>query len=81
MTQYDNNMRGILGRNERREKDSQPEFTGRCEIDGKEFWISAWVKESAKGKFFSLSFKPKEEQQAKQAPRRQREEDSDPIPF
>ena len=28
MSGYDNNMTGIMSRNERRERDSQPEFTG-----------------------------------------------------
>lgn len=50
---------GILGRNERKEKDTHPTHTGQCTIDGKQFWISAWVKEGRNGKFFSLAFKPK----------------------
>jgi hypothetical protein len=58
---YDNNMRGTLSRNERKEKDTQPEFTGKCEIDGKGYWISAWVKEANGRKFFSLSFKPQDQ--------------------
>mgnify|MGYP000449817761 CR=1 FL=1 len=86
MSQYDNNMRGTLGKNERREKDTHPEYTGRCEIDGQEYWISAWIKESAKGKFFSLSFKPKEERQAstnapKASQRKQRVDDDESVPF
>lgn len=68
MTQYDNNMRGTLGKNDRREKDSHPEYKGQCEIDGVGYWISAWVKESARGKFFSLSFQPKEQQGRAPAP-------------
>jgi hypothetical protein len=57
---------GTLGKNERREKDTHPTHTGKCVIEGKEFWVSAWVKESARGKFFSLSFKPKEATRADQ---------------
>jgi hypothetical protein len=82
--QYDNNMRGTLGRNDRREKDTHPEYTGKCEIDGRMYWISAWVKEGQSGKFFSLSFKPQEQKQAapaaKRAAPRQDDIDSD-IPF
>jgi hypothetical protein len=55
--QFDNNMRGTLGKNDRREKDTQPEYTGKCEIDGKLYWISGWVKEGQGRKFFSLSFR------------------------
>jgi len=59
---YDTNMRGTLGKNDRRENDKQPEYTGKCEIDGKLYRISAWVREGQEGrKFFSLSFKPQEQ--------------------
>lgn len=60
--QYDNNLRGVLFKNDRKEKDSHPDYKGSCEIDGQEMWISAWIKEGQKGKFMSLSFQPKEQQ-------------------
>lgn len=61
MTERDYNMTGILGRNERREKDTHPTHSGQCTIDGKQYWISAWVNESQKdgSKYFQLRFKPK----------------------
>jgi hypothetical protein len=64
---YDNNNSGILSKNERKESEKHPEYTGTCEVDGVEYWISAWVKEGKEGgkmagkKFFSLSFNPKEQ--------------------
>jgi hypothetical protein len=57
---------GTLGKNNRREKDTHPEYNGRCVIDGREYWISAWVKEGQSGKFFSLAFKPKDAPPASQ---------------
>jgi hypothetical protein len=51
---------GVLFKNDRKEKDNHPDYTGNGMIDGREYWISAWVKEGAKGKFFSFAFKPKE---------------------
>ena len=63
MSKYPNS--GTLGRNTRKEKDSHPDFSGQCEIDGVGYWISAWIKEGQGSKFFSLSFKPKEEKAAK----------------
>lgn len=71
MTQYDNNMRGVLFKNDRKEKDSHPDYKGSCEVNGVEMWLSAWIKEGAKGKFMSLSFEPK--QQVSQAPAPQRQ--------
>ena len=56
---------GSLFKNERKEKDTHPDYTGNGMIDGKNFWFSAWVKKDRNGKsFMSLAFKPKEEQQS-----------------
>lgn len=61
MSQYRDNS-GTLGANQRREKDSHPSHTGQCTVDGKRYWISAWVKDGRDGsRFFSLSFKPMEQ--------------------
>lgn len=54
-------MSGTLFKNDKREKDTHPNATGTAIINGVEYWISAWTKDGAKGKFQSLSFKPKEE--------------------
>jgi hypothetical protein len=72
---------GTLGKNDRREKDTHPTHAGKCVIEGKEFWISAWVKEGPSGKFFSLAFKPKEVKAQEQQRSQPEEEFSDDIPF
>lgn len=60
---YDNTNKGTLGKNKRREKDTHPEYTGQINIDGKDYWLSAWVKQGNNNeKFFSLAVKPKEQQ-------------------
>lgn len=56
-------LSGILFRNNRKEQDKHPDFTGSATIEGVEYYISAWVKEGPKAKFFSLAFKPKQEKQ------------------
>lgn len=54
-------MTGTIFKNDKREKDTHPNATGSCVIDGVEYWVSAWTKDGAKGKFQSLSFKRKDE--------------------
>jgi hypothetical protein len=62
MTQYDNRNRFTLFKNERRDRDTSPEYNGTLtDENGVEFWVSAWVRESKNGKkFFSGSIKRKE---------------------
>ncbi len=60
MTQYDNTNKGALFKNNRREKDTHPEYNGTINVEGHDYWISAWVKEGKSGKFFSLSVKRKD---------------------
>lgn len=74
---------GSLFKNDRKEKDTHPDYRGSAMIDGVDMWISAWLKEGKNGqKFMSLSFKPKDEQKSagKPANRKTADEDSE-IPF
>ncbi len=54
-------MSGAIFVNNRKEKDSHPDRTGTAMIDGKMYYISGWLKDGAKGKWMSLSFKRKDE--------------------
>jgi hypothetical protein len=70
---------GSISKNTRKEKDTHPDLSGKCVIDGKEYWISGWKKTNDSGPWVSLSFKPKEakpEERSKPATRRTSEEDS-----
>lgn len=64
MSEYDNNMSGIISKNDRKEKDTHPDYKGSCEIENKHYWISGWIKErkDGSGKFLSLRFEAKEQQ-------------------
>lgn len=95
MPDYDNNLRGALFKNDKKQSDKHPDYKGNAEVDGVEYWVSAWIKTSGKGaKFMSLSFTAKEQQQSppatqsgqRQAPPKQQQGnhqpvDSDNIPF
>lgn len=51
---------GALFKAKENENPKWPGYEGSAMIDGKEYWLSAWVKEGKSGKFFSLAFKPKD---------------------
>jgi hypothetical protein len=81
--QYDNTDRGALFKNDRKETDNHPDYTGQINVGGVDYWLSAWIKEGRSGKFMSLSIKPKEEARkpaAKQAPQRRQSNDFDDEP-
>jgi len=68
MATFDPTNRGIIGKNERKEKDTHPDIKGSINVEGVEFWLDGWMKEKndGSGKFYSLSVKRKEAQQAPQ---------------
>lgn len=85
--QYDNTNSGMLRKNQKKEKDSHPDYRGKINVNGQEFWLSAWIKVGREGtklageKYMSLSVQPIEEQPPRQTnnyPRRQRTDDRRP---
>lgn len=87
MSDYPNS--GILSRNEKKDAANQPDHKGAADIDCQHcgaknsFWLSAWIKNGSKGKFFSLAFTAKEEQrESEPKPDPEPEPDfDDDIPF
>lgn len=83
MGKYPNS--GILSRVKDRKSDKHPEFSGSAEIDGVDYWMSAYVNEGEKGKYFKITFKPKEQQGnsggTSQRQQKPQQHDDDETPF
>lgn len=63
MTKYDNS--GSLSKNDRKEKPTHPDVKGKATINGVEYWLDGWKKDGANGTWYSLSFKMKDGEPAK----------------
>lgn len=62
--QYDSNLTGVLFKNEKDGNEKRPDYKGSAEIEGVQYWVSAWIRDGAKGKFMSMKYEAKEKQQA-----------------
>ena len=61
--EYDKTNTGTLFKNDTEGKSENfPPYGGKINVNGVEYYVSAWVKEGKNGKFFSLAIKPKGEQ-------------------
>jgi hypothetical protein len=62
---YDNTNSGLLAKNDKQGNDSRPDYRGSINVDGTEYWLSAWIKTGRDGtklagqKYMSLSVQPK----------------------
>lgn len=68
MSQYDNNLTGVLFVNDKQGNDKRPDWKGSMEIDGVNYWVSGWSRESARGPLISLKLEKKEQQTAAPKP-------------
>ena len=73
---------GVLFKSDKIENERSPQYKGNITVDGKDYWISAWVKEGKSGKFMGLAVSPKEEYKPKTSERSKATNfDSDDMPF
>ena len=63
MTQFSNTNRGSIWKNEKKLTDTHPDFTGALNVEGVEYWVSAWKRKpdaSPNAPALSFSIKLKE---------------------
>lgn len=53
-------LTGSLFKNDRKNTDKHPDYTGSIVVNGQEFWLSAWLKDGKRGKYMSLGLRAKE---------------------
>jgi hypothetical protein len=67
MSEYDNTNSGALFKNDKSGNEKRPDYRGQIDIEGAQFWLSAWIRKSKKGEtFMSLKAQPKGERTEKQ---------------
>ena len=59
MEQRDNS--GVLFKEQDKKTPNHPDYKGNITVNGKPYWLSAWIKEGKTGKFMGLAVSPKEE--------------------
>jgi len=81
--EYDNNNRGSLFKNDRKDDAKFPDYKGSINVDGTDYWLSAWIKVSKDGnKFMSLSVKNKNADASLQPKKKVKQEQFDvSMPF
>mgnify|MGYP003640990645 CR=1 FL=1 len=87
MSDYDNNNRGAIWGNDKKVKDTQPDFTGSIMVDGKDYFVSGWKRKadaSPKSPALSLAVTLKDQQPQRSAPAQSPSignDDLEDIPF
>jgi uncharacterized protein (DUF736 family) len=82
MSEYDNTNRGSLFKNGKKETDKHPDYTGKINVGGTDFYLSSWIKESKAGeKYMSLSVKAIEQKDVSAAKAKPVADLDDDVPF
>ena len=80
MEQKDNT--GAIFKNDYKKTDSQPDYKGKCLVDGKEKEVAMWLNESKAGKkYFSVKFSLPYQAEVEQAEEAEEAEKESDLPF
>jgi hypothetical protein len=80
MADYDNTNTFALFKNDKEGVEKRPDYKGNLNVDGVEYWVSAWIRTASKtgNKFLSGQIKPKEDKPAADKPK---PDFDDEVPF
>jgi len=83
MSEYDNSNRGAIWANAKKVTEKHPDFTGSINVEGKEYWLSAWRGDGNNPKAPKLSFSvsPKEALPSASTPAPSFDNDLEDLPF
>jgi uncharacterized protein (DUF736 family) len=59
---------GSLFKNDKGDNPKRPDYRGSITVDGRQWELSAWIKEGQKGKYMSIKAQPPRERAAPSAP-------------
>ena len=80
--EYDNTNRGSIWMNDKKETENHPDFKGSLNVNGEDFWVSAWKrKQGAKPTSPSLTFSIKAKNESVSQAANTSQEPNDSIPF
>jgi hypothetical protein len=60
---FDDRNRGAIWKNEKKETEKHPDFTGSLNVDGRDYWVSAWKRRpdaADRAPALSFAIKPKD---------------------
>lgn len=85
MEKYNVENRGTLFKNDKGDNPNRPDYTGKCNIAGKEYRMAVWIRDSQTGKkFMSINFSDLGEQKTEQPAEQEQpvaEDLGDELPF
>jgi hypothetical protein len=78
--EYDNTNKAVIFKNDQKGNEKAPSYKGTINVEGKDYEISLWVKESEKaGKYFQGSIQVKQPKESASTPSQNSNEDD--LPF